>query len=775
MAKPPLQAAATTKTAGEKRFEAYYAQQHLVDDFPQLLEALRRPLPITFRIFDATRDGTCARLEAEAVKLGATRLPADNAWTFAGEARRELRAQGDKTRDGALRDFLVRGDRFRCLRRQEEVSMASVEALDPRPNDVVLDCCAAPGSKTTQLVERCEGGCVVAVEYDAKRARALVARSLHVCGGDRAARLVVCKGDATKLPSSQRFDRVLCDVPCSGDGALRKTGMRAYRRWRCADALALHDLQLRIALKGADLLKVGGRLVYSTCSLNPVENEAVVSRLLAARPDLVLVDHGLGKAWRARPGLATWRVLVDDHRGDGVAAASDAYAHLRPPSMDIGLRRCARLYPHDGDRGGFFLAAFVKKRFSLTTPRLRLRPFAAADAARLPALCGDLEVSRTCMHVPHPYGAEEARHFLDTVCGGWPGGAEPRQPGGSTLRDRIIEMKRGARPSLTLAVVKRDGDELIGCVSLDRDNFNETPRIGYWLGRAFWRRGYATEAARAIIAHGFDVLGLERVDGTHFLENPASGAVLRKLGFVAVDEPSPPQACAARGGGTLPTATLRLARPQSRPSADAHPLRLIDEDTWRRLVLELDVKAGLPFGNALFARSGGGARGAGAWLLDRTASIVLSRLLAAGVVVEGAGVKIVEKRGGGEAARQLGTDLFDGRLTYDGADALLRRGALGAKRVVDVDAPAWRALLKGGRIPLSDLPAEMMEMSPGTAVARHGGSSITLWRGAADAVTVMVRGDDLERLRRGLPADRPYLRYAVAVAAVAAIAVMRRR
>ena len=77
---------------------------------------------------------------------------------------------------------------------------------------------------------------------------------------------------------------------------------------------------------------------------------------------------------------------------------------------------------------------------------------------------------------------------------------------------------------------------------------------------------------------------------------------------------------------------------------------------------------------------------------------------------------------------------------------------------------------------MRELPAEMMEMSPGTAVARRGGSSITLWRGAADAVTVMVRGDDLERLRRGLPADRSYLTYAaVAVAAVAAIAVMRRR
>ena len=75
-------------TAGEQRFQAYYAQQHLVQDLPQLLETLRKPLPITFRIFDATRDGTRARLEAEAVKLGATRPPAKNAWTFAGEARR---------------------------------------------------------------------------------------------------------------------------------------------------------------------------------------------------------------------------------------------------------------------------------------------------------------------------------------------------------------------------------------------------------------------------------------------------------------------------------------------------------------------------------------------------------------------------------------------------------------------------------------------------------------------------------------------------------------
>lgn len=734
------------KTAGEHRFKAYYAQQTIMPaaELPELLATLRRPLPITFRIFDATRDGTSRRLEAEAQDLGATRV--GGAWTFAGEARRELRARGDKARDAALRDFLVRGDRFRCLRRQEEVSMASVAALDPRPSDVVLDCCAAPGSKTAQLVERCGTGCVVANEYDPRRARALVARSLHVVGGNHAARLIVCKGDATQLPLiGNTFDRVLCDVPCSGDGALRKTGQRAWRRWRCADALDLHDLQVKIAVRGADLLKVGGRLVYSTCSLNPVENEAVVTRLLKARPDLVLVDHGLSPEWRARPGLSTWKVLMDDCHGDGVTAASEKYAHLGPPAGDIRLDRCARLYPHDGDRGGFFVAAFVKKNV-LRTPRLLLRPFEEADAFLLPALCGDLDVSKTCMKVPHPYGEKEARAFIES--------------------DKTN--------SLTLAVMCEE--QLIGCVSLD--DLDTAPRVGYWFGRAFWNRGYATEATARIVQHSFETLQLERISGTHFRENPASGAVLRKAGFVEVDGPSLAQPCAARGGRAFPTAALVLTRsrwatPTSAPkprgraprnvsgepaawdaatgawldlpvALDAHPLRRMDADAWARLSSELDLRKDLN----VFARSAGGARGAGAWFLDGAAAAVLERLIEADVFIESAGVKIIEKRGGGAAARKC--ELTDGgRLTFDGADALLQRGALGPKCVVDVDAAAWRALLKGGRVLLSDLPV-LTAMSPGTAVARHGGSSVTLWRGAADAVTVMVREGDLERLRCSL-------------------------
>ena len=168
----------------------------------------------------------------------------------------------------------------------------------------------------------------------------------------------------------------------------------------------------------------------------------------------------------------------------------------------------------------------------LTTPRLLLRKFGAEDAARLPQLCGAFEVSGMCMKVPHPYSEDDARYFLEHVC--------------------------TAASSLTLAIVRREDDELMGCVSLDAIS-EVSASLGYWLGRAFWGQGFATEAARAIVAHGFSSLGLERVHGAHFVENPASGAVMRKLGFLATGDTAIAR-CMARGGVELPTVLLRLAR-----------------------------------------------------------------------------------------------------------------------------------------------------------------------------------------------------------------------
>ena len=75
-----------------------------------------------------------------------------------------------------------------------------------------------------------------------------------------------------------KFDRVLCDVPCSGDGTMRKAP-DIWRRWTATNGNGLHVLQLRIALHAAHLLKVGGRLVFSTCTFNPIEDEAVVAEV----------------------------------------------------------------------------------------------------------------------------------------------------------------------------------------------------------------------------------------------------------------------------------------------------------------------------------------------------------------------------------------------------------------------------------------------------------------------------------------------------------------
>ena len=78
------------------------------------------------------------------------------------------------------------------------------------------------------------------------------------------------------------FDRILCDVPCSGDGTIRKAP-DIWRRWTPGNGNGLHPLQLRIALHACQMLKVGGRLVYSTCTFNPVEDEAVVAEVTALR------------------------------------------------------------------------------------------------------------------------------------------------------------------------------------------------------------------------------------------------------------------------------------------------------------------------------------------------------------------------------------------------------------------------------------------------------------------------------------------------------------
>jgi RimJ/RimL family protein N-acetyltransferase len=144
----------------------------------------------------------------------------------------------------------------------------------------------------------------------------------------------------------------------------------------------------------------------------------------------------------------------------------------------------------------------------LHTQRLTLRPFAATDASDVQRLAGVWEVASTTLTIPHPYpdGAAEA----------WIG-----------LQAEQFASGRG----MVYAITLRDTGELAGAVGLALEDVHARGELGYWVARPLWGTGIATEAARPLLAHGFETLGLNRIHAVHFGTNPASGRVMQKLGM----------------------------------------------------------------------------------------------------------------------------------------------------------------------------------------------------------------------------------------------------
>ena len=188
---------------------------------------------------------------------------------------------------------------------------------------------------------------------------------------------VILNEDATKLPllnNQQGFDRVLCDVPCSGDGTSRKNGL-ILKNWSYKYGQKLHGLQRELLINGLKLLKKDGLLVYSTCSLNPIENEAVVSSVLkeyAGKVELLdVAEHfkDFGKEFEAisRPGLGEWKVLTRIKKKD---AWFESFEEVPPEGKGGVLKtmfgkgeemmKTRRIYHHLGNTGGFYLALFRK-------------------------------------------------------------------------------------------------------------------------------------------------------------------------------------------------------------------------------------------------------------------------------------------------------------------------------------------------------------------------------------------------------------------------------
>ncbi|XP_021918254.1 tRNA (cytosine(34)-C(5))-methyltransferase isoform X2 [Zootermopsis nevadensis] len=286
-----------------------------------------------------------------------------------------------------LHNFLISETECGNISRQEAVSMIPPLLLDVKPHHKILDMCAAPGSKTAQLIEllhaedgRLPTGFLIANDIDNNRCYMLVHQAKRL----NSPCIVITNHDSAVMPNFTvtgtdgspvmlKFDRVLCDVPCSGDGTLRKNP-DIWLKWNTANGNNLHGIQFRILRRGVEMLSVGGRLVYSTCSFNPLENEAVIHRFLVKTEGAVqLVDVSSQlPGLKYRKGLAHWIPTSRDMVG--YATYNDVpekwHTQIRPQMFppapeDVGkfnLERCIRILPHQQDTGGFFVAVIEKLR-----------------------------------------------------------------------------------------------------------------------------------------------------------------------------------------------------------------------------------------------------------------------------------------------------------------------------------------------------------------------------------------------------------------------------
>jgi 16S rRNA C967 or C1407 C5-methylase (RsmB/RsmF family) len=162
------------------------------------------------------------------------------------------------------------------------------------PRRTILDLCAAPGSKTLLLLEELhrrhqshQDVHSMVVANDSNRTRLVTLARLSRIALGRI-HLILNSSDGRYFPSLRKwggyklkFDRILVDVPCSGDGTFRKLPEKDWKAWTVQTHLQLHKVQLRLLLRALQLVKKGGRVIYSTCSLDPIENEAVVASAIA--------------------------------------------------------------------------------------------------------------------------------------------------------------------------------------------------------------------------------------------------------------------------------------------------------------------------------------------------------------------------------------------------------------------------------------------------------------------------------------------------------------
>ncbi|MEK6807860.1 MAG: RsmB/NOP family class I SAM-dependent RNA methyltransferase [Nanoarchaeota archaeon] len=214
---------------------------------------------------------------------------------------------------------------------QEVVSMLPAVVLAPRSDDLVLDVCAAPGSKTTQMSQMIGNtGLIIANDNDFMRLKPLK-YNIEKCG---CLNVAITNIDGRVVKG--KFDKILLDAPCSSEGQIRKD-WKVLSRWSEEYIKTFSNLQKQLIKHAFEILKPNGTLVYSTCTFAPEENEEVVSYLLDGFGNAQLEEIKL-KDFKTSEGITEWQ----------------------GKRFNPEVRKCIRIWPHQNDTGGFFVAKVRK-------------------------------------------------------------------------------------------------------------------------------------------------------------------------------------------------------------------------------------------------------------------------------------------------------------------------------------------------------------------------------------------------------------------------------
>jgi 16S rRNA C967 or C1407 C5-methylase (RsmB/RsmF family) len=302
----------------ERGLEWLARYEPVIDDPAGFRHALDPPHPVDLHVLPGPD-----AVERTAARLSARGLPAHGlSW-----APRHLRIDPAHPVEGTLPEVA-----FGFAYRQGAVSALPGEALAPRPGERVLDLCAAPGGKTIYLAKLAGDRARVVAGDPSEKRGGLIVQWLARAG---VASAWVVQQDGSTFPVAAPFDAILLDAPCTGEGTFRVAQPR-FEPSSDENLARTRRLQGRLLARAWDLLAPGGRLVYSTCSYAPEENEAVVSALLASRADAALAE--LPGSWPGSPGLTRWEGL----------------------DLNPRLSRARRLYPHQTGSWGFFVALLRK-------------------------------------------------------------------------------------------------------------------------------------------------------------------------------------------------------------------------------------------------------------------------------------------------------------------------------------------------------------------------------------------------------------------------------